>query len=154
MIYPLFFILGYLIYLIYGFRIQISRKRIDIHAKNIANLDTPNYVRKIPVLNATDDISFHGLMNTMKEDVFGVGTLPYLEGGVSFSGVVEDPTLGEKIYKPGHPDADANGYIRASNVNAMVDIADALMAQRAYEANLALVNITKSMAQRALEIGK
>jgi flagellar basal-body rod protein flgC len=134
--------------------LKVHGKRIDIHAKNIANLDTPNYVRKIPVLNATDDISFHGLMNTMKEDVFGVGTLPYLEGGVSFSGVVEDPTLGEKIYKPGHPDADANGYIRASNVNAMVDIADALMAQRAYEANLALVNITKSMAQRALEIGK
>ena len=126
--------------------LKVHGKRIDIHAKNIANLDTPNY--------ATDDISFHGLMNTMKEDVFGVGTLPYLEGGVSFSGVVEDPTLGEKIYKPGHPDADANGYIRASNVNAMVDIADALMAQRAYEANLALVNITKSMAQRALEIGK
>lgn len=134
--------------------LKVHGKRIDIHAKNIANLDTPNYIRKIPVLNATDDISFHGLMNTMKEDVFGVGTLPYLEGGVSFSGVVEDPTLGEKIYKPGHPDADANGYIRASNVNAMVDIADALMAQRAYEANLALVNITKSMAQRALEIGK
>ena len=134
--------------------LKVHGKRIDIHAKNIANLDTPNYVRKITVLNATDDISFHGLMNTMKEDVFGVGTLPYLEGGVSFSGVVEDPTLGEKIYKPGHPDADANGYIRASNVNAMVDIADALMAQRAYEANLALVNITKSMAQRALEIGK
>ena len=90
----------------------------------------------------------------MKEDVFGVGTLPYLQGGVNFSGVVEDPTLGEKIYKPGHPDADADGYIRASNVNAMVDIADALVAQRAYEANLALVNISKSMAQRALEIGK
>lgn len=134
--------------------LKVHGKRIDVHAKNIANLDTPNYVRKIPVLNATDDVSFHGLMNTMKEDVFGVGTLPYLEGGVTFSGVVEDPTLGEKIYKPGHPDADADGYIRASNVNAMVDIADALMAQRAYEANLALVNITKSMAQRALEIGK
>ena len=134
--------------------LKVHGKRIDVHAKNIANLDTPNYVRKIPVLNAVDDVSFHGLMNSMKEDVFGVGTLPYLEGGVSFSGVVEDPTLGEKIYKPGHPDADADGYIRASNVNAMVDIADALMAQRAYEANLALVNISKSMAQRALEIGK
>ncbi len=134
--------------------LRVHGKRIDIHAKNIANLDTPNYVRKIPVLNAVDDVSFHGLMNTMKEDVFGVGTLPYLQGGVSFSGVVEDPTLGQKIYKPGHPDADENGYIRASNVNAMVDIADALMAQRAYEANLALVNISKSMAQRALEIGK
>ena len=134
--------------------LKVHGRRIDVHAKNIANLDTPNYVRKIPVLNAVDDVSFHGLMNSMKEDVFGVGTLPYLEGGVSFYGVVEDPTLGEKIYKPGHPDADADGYIRASNVNAMVDIADALMAQRAYEANLALVNISKSMAQRALEIGK
>ena len=134
--------------------LQVHGKRIDIHAKNIANLDTPNYVRKIPVLNAVDDISFHGLMNSMKEDVFGVGTLPYLQGGVNFSGVVEDSTLGHKIYKPGHPDADENGYVRASNVNAMVDIADALVAQRAYEANLAVVNISKAMAQRALEIGK
>ena len=134
--------------------LKVHGRRIDVHAKNIANLDTPNYVRKIPVLNAVDDVSFHGLMNSMKEDVFGVGTLPYLEGGVSFSGVVEDPTLGEKIYKPGHPDADADGYIRASNVNAMVDMADAIMAQRAYEANLALVNISKSMAAKAVEIGR
>ena len=128
--------------------------RLDIHAKNVANLDTPNYVRKIPVLNATDDISFHGLLNNMRQDVFGVGTLPYLQGGVTMSGVVEDPTLGEKIYRPGHPDADENGYIRASNVNAMVDMADAIMAQRAYEANLALVNISRSMATKALEIGR
>lgn len=137
-----------------GNALRVHGKRIDIHAKNIANLDTPNYVRKIPVLNATDDISFHGLLNTMKEDVFGIGTLPYLQGGVAMTGVVEDPTLGQKIYQPGHPDADENGYIRTSNVNAMVDIADALMAQRAYEANLALVNITKSMANRAVEIGR
>ena len=134
--------------------LRVHGRRIDIHAKNIANLDTPNYVRKIPVLNAVDDVSFQGVMNAMKEDAFGVGTLPYLQGGVTFSGIVEDPTLGQKIYRPGHPDADANGYIRSSNVNAMVDIADALVAQRAYEANLAVVNISKSMAQRALEIGK
>ena len=130
--------------------LQVHGRRIDIHAKNIANLDTPNYVRKIPVLNAVDDVSFQGVMNSMKEDVFGVGTLPYLQGGVTFSGVVEDPTLGQKIYKPGHPDADENGYIRQSNVNAIVDIADALVAQRAYEANLAVVNISKSMSQRSL----
>ena len=134
--------------------LQVHGKRIDVHAKNIANLDTPNYVRKIPVLNAVDDVSFQGVMNAMKEDVFGVGTLSYRQGGVSFTGVVEDPTLGERIYKPGHPDADENGYIRQSNVNAMVDIADALVAQRAYEANLAVVNISKTMAQRAIEIGK
>ena len=85
--------------------------RLDIHAKNIANVDTPNYVRRIPVLNAGEDISFHGVMNAMKEDVFGTGTLPYLQGGVVFNGCVEDPTVGERIYSPGHPDADANGYV-------------------------------------------
>lgn len=128
--------------------------RMDIHAKNIANIDTPNYVRKIPVLNATEDISFRGVLNQMKNDAFGTGTLPYLQGGVVFNGVVEDPTMGERLYAPGHPDADANGYIRSSNVNAMVDMADAVMAQRAYEANLAVVNITRAMASRATEIGK
>lgn len=134
--------------------LRVHSLRLDIAAKNVANVDTPNYVRKIPVLNATEDISFHGLMNAMKNDVFSTGAMPYVQGGVAFNGIVEDPTLGEKIYKPGHPDADKDGYIRASNVNPMVDIADAMLAQRAYEANLALINITKTMASRATEIGK
>ena len=127
--------------------------RIEIAARNMANLDTPNYVRKIPVINATEDISFAGLLNTMKEDVFGVGTIPYVSGGVKFTGVVEDPTPAERIYRPGHPDADENGYVKASNVSPIVEMADALMAQRAYEACLGVVSISKTMAQRALEIG-
>lgn len=134
--------------------LKVHSLRLDIAAKNIANVDTPNYVRKIPVLNSTEDISFQGLMNGMKETVFGTGTMPYNGGGVAFGGVVEDPTLGDKIYRPGHPDADKDGYIRASNVNPMVDMADAMLAQRAYEANLALINITKSMANKAVEIGR
>ncbi len=134
--------------------LTVHGKRLDIHAKNIANIDTPNYVRKIPVLNSTDDISFAGLMNAMKEDAFGTGTIPFLQGGVSMSGIVEDPTMGDKIFKPGHPDADKNGYIRTSNVNPLVEMADASLAQRAYEANLAVLTITKTMALKAVEIGK
>lgn len=134
--------------------LAVHGKRLDISAKNIANIDTPNYVRKIPVLNATDNISFAGLMNSMKDDAFSTGSVPFLQGGVSMSGVVEDPTLGDKIYRPGHPDADKNGYIRTSNVNPLVEMADASLAQRAYEANLAVLSITKSMAQRAVDIGK
>jgi len=122
--------------------------RLDTHAKNIANVDTPNYVRKIPVLNAVDDYSFGSVMGDMEN----TGT--YLRGGVNFTGIVEDPTLGQKIYRPGHPDADKNGYIRASNVDPMVEMADAMIAQRAYEANLALVNISRAMAAKAVEIGK
>lgn len=129
-------------------------KRLDIYAKNVANTDTPNYVRKIPVLHSTDDISFNSVMNNMKDGVFSTGVLYSAKGGVALTGVVEDPTLGDKIYKPGHPDADSEGYIRASNVNPMVDMADAMLAQRAYEANLALINITKTMALKAAEIGR
>ena len=75
-------------------------------------------------------------------------------GGVNFDGIVEDPTPGAKLYKPGHPDADKDGYIRTSNTNAMVDYADATMAQRAYEASLGIMQIAKSMASSALEIGR
>lgn len=127
--------------------------RLDTHAKNIANVDTPNYVRKIPVLTSVDEYSFNGVMNNVQSSAFSGGST-YLKGGVEFSGVASDPDLGEKIYKPGHPDADKNGYIRASNVNPMVEMADAVLAQRAYEANLALVNITRAMALKAVEIGK
>jgi len=134
--------------------LKVHSLRLDIAAKNIANVDTPNYVRKIPVLNCTEDISFQGMMNGMKDTVFSSGSMPYQGGGVTFTGIVEDPTLGDKIYRPGHPDADKDGYIRASNVNPMVDMADAMLAQRAYEANLALINITKSMANKAVEIGR
>ena len=126
--------------------------RLDVHAKNVANVDTPNYVRKIPILNATKESTFTGAMSDMSSA--GSPTQGLLRGGVSFTGVVEDPNLGEKIYKPGHPDADENGYIRASNVNPTVEMADAILAQRAYEANLALVNITRAMALKALDIGK
>lgn len=128
--------------------------RLDTHAKNIANVDTPNYVRKIPILNSKNEFSFSNVMDDSQGGVFASGDATCIKGGVSFTGVIEDPTGGEKIYRPGHPDADKNGYIRASNVNPMVEMADAILAQRAYEANLALVNITKSMALKAVEIGK
>lgn len=133
--------------------LNVHGKRIEVAAKNMANLDTPNYVRKIPVINATEDISFSGLLNNMKEDVFGIGTVPFLSGGVKYSGVIEDPTPGDRVYHPGHPDADENGFITASNVNPVVDMADAMLAQRAYEASLGVMMISKTMANRALEIG-
>ena len=133
--------------------LTVHGTRMDILAKNIANLDTPNYVRKIPVLNATDNVSFAGLLSSIKEDMFASGTVPYTTGGVSLSGVVEDPTLGDRLYRPGHPDADANGYVRSSNVNALVEFADASVAQRAYEASLTVMKITKEMVDMSVQIG-
>lgn len=133
--------------------LKVHGMRLDISSKNIANLDTPNYVRKIPLVVSTDRSSFLSVMNQMKESTFGAGTLPYASGSVAMAGVVEDPTLGDRLYKPGHPDADENGYIRTSNVDPLVEITDAIMAQRAYEASLAIITISKSMADKAATIG-
>ena len=131
--------------------LSVHGKRVEIAAKNIANIDTPNYTRKIPIISSNQDQSFATVLSSM-----GVGALAGSSnlGGVNFDGIVEDPTPGAKIYKPGHPDADENGYIRTSNTNAMVDIADATIAQRAYEASLGVMTISKAMAVASLEIGK
>lgn len=131
--------------------LNVHSKRVEVAAKNIANIDTPNYTRKIPLISSNQDQSFATVLSSM-----GVGALAGSSGlgGVNFDGIVEDPTPGAKIYKPGHPDADENGYIRTSNTNVMADYADATIAQRAYEASLAIMTISKSMATSALEIGK
>ena len=131
--------------------LRVHAARLDLASKNIANIDTPNYTRKIPIISSNQDQSFATVLSSM-----GVGALQASGnlGGVNFDGIVEDPTPGAKIYKPGHPDADENGYIRTSNTNAMVDIADATIAQRAYEASLGVMTIAKAMATSALEIGK
>ncbi len=131
--------------------LYVHGKRVEIAAKNIANIDTPNYTRKIPIISSNQDQSFATVLSSM-----GMGSLKGSEGmsGVNFDGIIEDPTPGAKIYKPGHPDADKDGYIRTSNTNAMVDIADATMAQRAYEASLSVMTISKAMASASLEIGK
>ena len=131
--------------------LSVHGKRVEIAAKNIANIDTPNYTRKIPLLSSNQDKSFATVLSSM-----GIGALAGSTNlvGVNFDGIVEDPTPGTKIYKPGHPDADENGYIRTSNTNAMVDIADATIAQRAYEASLGVMTISKAMAVASLEIGK
>ena len=134
--------------------INVHGKRIEIAAGNMANIETPNYVRKVPIIYATDNVSFSSIMSSMRDTVFSAGTVPYTSGGVAMRGVVEDANPGQRIYKPGHPDADENGYIRVSNVNPIVEIADATLAKRAYEANTAILSITKSMEQRAIEIGR
>lgn len=133
--------------------LKVHGARLDISSKNIANLDTPNYTRKIPLVVSTDRSSFISVMNQMRESVLGSGTLSYSSGSVSMAGVVEDPTLGEKLYKPGHPDADENGYIRTSNVDPLVEMTDAIMAQRAYEASLSIITISKNLADQAASIG-
>ncbi|MBA2849818.1 flagellar basal body rod protein FlgC [Thermosulfuriphilus ammonigenes] len=66
--------------------------------------------------------------------------------------VVDDPSPFKEVYDPGHPDADERGIVLYPNVNVMEEMVDMLSAAGAYQANLTVISITKSMALKALDI--
>ncbi|MDA8745549.1 flagellar basal body rod protein FlgC [Rubripirellula amarantea] len=55
-------------------------------------------------------------------------------------------------YQPGHPDADAQGYVRYPNVDMTTEMVDAMQATRAYEANIGVIEITKDLGRQSLRI--
>ena len=68
--------------------------------------------------------------------------------------IQNDPTPGQRVYDPQHPDADSTGTVTMPNVNLAYEMVDLITATRAYEANLSVVKSAKQMALKALEIGK
>ena len=114
-----------------GMTAQTARLRLV--SENIANVDTPGYRRKL--VTFTDQIDQPG------ED-----------RAVSAGRVYLDRADLERVYDPAHPLADANGYFDGSNVNLMVEIADAREAQRSYEANLRMFDQSKRMVGALFEL--
>jgi flagellar basal-body rod protein FlgC len=57
-------------------------------------------------------------------------------------------------YEPGHPAADANGYVKYPNVNSLVEMTDMREAQRSYEANLNVIGATRRMIQKTIDLLK
>jgi flagellar basal-body rod protein FlgC len=77
-----------------------------------------------------------------------------MPGGVRVVGIARDITPPRMVYQPGHPDADANGYVTYPNVDIVHEMVDLITASRAYEANLTAYNAAKSMFLRTLDIGR
>lgn len=74
------------------------------------------------------------------------------EGSGTQVRVVDDVTAGRMVYDPGHPDADANGYVRMPNVDIATETVDLMIARRMHEANASVFQAAKGMLRRALEI--
>lgn len=72
--------------------------------------------------------------------------------GVHVREIALDEAPLRRVYQPGHPEADAEGYIRKPNVNSTMEMVNALEASRAYEANITAAEATKSMMQRSLSL--
>jgi len=129
-----------------------QRMRMDVISENIANADTTRtadggpYRRRV-VEMAEQPMSFSAALEQARgERVTG--------GGVVVSRIVEDMSDFEYEYNPNHPDADEHGYVARPNVDIAEEIIDMMSATRSYEANVTALNATKSIAMKALEIGR
>ncbi len=116
-----------------------QRVRLDVIAQNMANAEVTRqadgtpipYQRRVALFAAGD----------------GKGG-----PGVHVAGVALDPAPFKSRFDPTHPDADASGNVQMPNVSMTMEYVDALSASRAYEANAAMVNVTRGMIQQAMRL--
>jgi flagellar basal-body rod protein FlgC len=134
-----------------------QRLRLDTISNNVANAETTKtdaggpYQRKDVVFSAANKVPFlANLMMTKRS----IGEKALNLQGVKVAQIKTDTTAGEKVFEPTHPDADANGYVTYPNVNLVVEMTNMLSATRSYEANLTMVEAAKTMANKAIEIGR
>lgn len=130
-----------------------ERLRMDIISKNIANAETTRtsagtpYRRQMPIFMEQKSSSFSDVLSEAKGQ--------YVSGnGVEVAAIKEDTSDFKRIYNPGHPDADAEGYVLMPNVDVVTEMINLISASRGYEANVTAMNATKSMVLKAMEIGK
>ena len=132
-----------------------QRLRMDVIAKNIANASTTRtenglpYRRQVVIFEENcRNKAFSQFLSEESRRLF------LKDGGVKVKGIVDDKSPFKRIYDPGHPDADEEGYVLMPNVDVVVEMVNMISAARAYEANVTALNATKGMAQKALEIGR
>ncbi|HTZ19257.1 MAG TPA: flagellar basal body rod protein FlgC [Opitutaceae bacterium] len=129
--------------------LNAQKTRLDIVAQNIANAQTTRGPNGLPYQRQT--VSFETeLVNRTGSTADGGMPLQ----SVRVASIQGDPTPGQRVYDPQHPDADATGTVVMPNVNLAYEMVDLITATRAYEANLSVVKSAKQMALKALEIGR
>jgi flagellar basal-body rod protein FlgC len=130
-----------------------ERLRMDVISNNIANVNTTRtaeggaYRRQMVVFAPREN------ENTFAQ-VLSATTDASSGNGVRVVGITKDTSPTHKVYDPAHPDANKEGYVEMPNVNIVTEMVDMITATRAYEANVTVMNSSKSMALKALEIGK
>ena len=77
-----------------------------------------------------------------------------VDGGVRVQEVREDSREPQKLYQPGHPLADSEGYVYAPNVNVVEEMVNMISASRSYQSNIEVFNTSKDLAMRTLTLGK
>jgi flagellar basal-body rod protein FlgC len=143
-----------------GSALSAERLRMDVTAENLANAQTTKgangqpYRRKEVVLQEAGGAGSVGRSGASFGSALNVamGNASSPARGVQVAGIVEDASPLKRVYDPGHPDADANGYVTMPNVNTVTEMTDLITSSRAYEANATAMQTAKQMFTKTLDI--
>lgn len=129
--------------------LNCERYRMEVIAQNIANIETTQtngegpYRRKVTVFK-----------EVLQQELQSDSGSSFAGQGVEVAKVVEDNADPIMVYDPAHPDANEDGFVSKPNINLANEIVDSISATRAYGANVTVLNATKSLAIKALTIGR
>jgi flagellar basal-body rod protein FlgC len=124
-----------------GSAVSAQAQRLNVVASNLANADT---------VAGPDGQAYKARQVTFQTQLMGqVGA-----AGVTVSNVSEDQTPGRRVLDPKHPQADAEGYVTYSNVNAVEEMVNMISASRSYQNNVEVMNTAKTLLQKTLQLGQ
>jgi flagellar basal-body rod protein FlgC len=147
--------------------LSAQRARMETIAGNIANAGTTRtpaggaYRRRMVELDAATEKTFAERLNGARELVpadIAVTDDPAIDSptdtafGVHVRGITEDMSDGPRVYQPGHPDADADGYVTYPNVKVTEEMVDLMDARRLFEANATVFQTAKALLRRSIDI--
>lgn len=127
-----------------------NKIRLNTISSNLANVETTSTpeggpYKKKSVYFQSSPLSFKQHLDSNMQTAIQ---------GVKVKEIIEDKSPPKKVYKPSHPDADAEGYVGMPNITVLEEMVDMMSTTRAYEANTTVIKSAKRMALKSLEIGR
>jgi len=133
--------------------LSAQRARLDVVAENIANADSTRtekggpYRRRQVVFQAVKPEANHSFSSVFQSS-FNQGALQ----SVKVAETIEDKRPFREVYDPSNPDADVNGNVKMPNVNSVQEMVDMNSAARSFEANVTVMEASKRMFLKSLEL--
>jgi flagellar basal-body rod protein FlgC len=143
-----------------GSALEAERIRAEVVSANMANANTTRtengkpYQRQHVVFQSSPVDQPQDFASTLLSSGALPGQSPEMGDGVRVSAVVSDTADPLQRYDPGHPDADAKGFVTYPNINPLTEMVDLMGAQRAYGMNVSAVTAAKAMITSTLDLLK
>ncbi|PPE67841.1 flagellar basal body rod protein FlgC [Caldimonas caldifontis] len=133
------------IFNISGSAVSAQSQRLNTVASNLANADT---------VAGPDGQAYKARQVVFQTVLMGAQSGDASAAGVKVAQVTEDQTPGRRVHDPAHPQADGEGYVTYSNVNAVEEMVNMISASRSYQNNVEVMNTAKSLLLKTLQMGQ